>query len=41
MSLEFTTIISGIVLLVVFSLVGWNLRRKRSRSEKAGEKNER
>lgn len=40
MTLESTTIISGIVLLVVFALVGWNLRRKRSQSEKTGEKNE-
>lgn len=41
MTLEFTTIISGIVLLAVFAVVGWNLRRKRSQSEKTGKKNER
>ncbi|WP_297185452.1 hypothetical protein [uncultured Porticoccus sp.] len=40
MDLEITTIISGIVLLLVFALVGWNLRRKRSNSEKPGSKNE-
>lgn len=33
MTLEFTTIISGIVLLAVFGLVGWNLRRKRSQKK--------
>ena len=40
MNLEIMTIISGIVLLLVFALVGWNLRRKRSNSEKSGSKNE-
>lgn len=40
MNVEITTIISGIVLLLVFALVGWNLRRKRSDSEKTGSKNE-
>lgn len=40
MNVEITTIISGVVLLVVFALVGWNLRRKRSNAEKTGSKNE-
>lgn len=40
MNVEITTIISGIVLLLVFALVGWNLRHKRSDSEKTGSKNE-
>lgn len=40
MNVEITTLISGIILLAVFALVGWNLRRKRSHSEKTGEKNE-
>ncbi|WP_341938019.1 hypothetical protein [Marinimicrobium sp. C2-29] len=39
MNLEFTTIISGIVLLAVFALVGWNLRRKRSQPDKTRRKN--
>lgn len=31
MSAQAITIISGIVLLAVFALVGWNLRRNRTR----------
>lgn len=38
MNLEITTIISGVVLLAVFALVGWNLRRKSSLAEKSGGK---
>ncbi|MGE4071105.1 MAG: hypothetical protein AB7E72_08015 [Lysobacterales bacterium] len=30
------TIASGFILLLVFALVGWNLRRKRAREEQAG-----
>ena len=33
MSAQAVTIVSGIVLLVVFALVGWNLRRIRARRE--------
>lgn len=40
MNAEIMTIISGIVLLAVFALAGWKLRRKRSQSEKAGRKDE-
>ena len=40
MNLEITTIISGVVLLLIFVLVGWNLRRKRSDSENTGSKDE-
>ena len=39
MNAEIMTIISGIALLAVFALAGWNLRRKRSQSEKARRKN--
>lgn len=38
MHVEIMTIVSGIVLLAVFALVGWNLRRKRAQSEKTGRK---
>jgi hypothetical protein len=43
MSGQIITIISGVILLAVFALVGWNLRRKRTRDEqghsrKAGER---
>lgn len=31
MSAQTTTIVSGILLLVVFLLVGWNLRRRNDR----------
>lgn len=41
MSAQTVTIISGIALLVVFGLVGWNLRRDRRRGEKAGERESR
>lgn len=37
MNAKIMTTISGIVLLVVFAVPGWKLRRKRSQSEKAGE----
>lgn len=40
MNAEIMTIISGIVLLAVFALAGWKLRRKRFQSEKAGRKDE-
>jgi hypothetical protein len=33
-----TTIISGVALLAVFALVGWNLRRDRAREEQADAK---
>ena len=33
MSAEAITIISGLALLAVFALVGWNLRRNRARGE--------
>jgi len=33
------TIASGIILLMVFALVGWNLRRKRNRGDQ-GRSNE-
>ena len=33
MSAEAITIISGVALLAVFTLVGWNLRRNRVRDE--------
>ena len=33
MSAEAITIISGVALLAVFALVGWNLRRNRARHE--------
>ena len=36
MSAQTITILSGIVLLVVFALVGWNLRRNRARDEPDG-----
>jgi hypothetical protein len=36
MSAEAITIISGIALLVVFALVGWNLRRNSTRDEPDG-----
>jgi len=32
MSAQTTTIISGIVLLIIFALVGWNQKRRRERS---------
>jgi hypothetical protein len=32
------TIASGIVLLIVFALVGWNLRRKGTREQTDGER---
>ncbi|HEX9640985.1 MAG TPA: hypothetical protein VGB13_06705 [Candidatus Krumholzibacteria bacterium] len=35
MSAQTVTILSGILLLVVFALVGWNLRRHRARGEEA------
>lgn len=40
MNIQIMTIISGIALLAVFALVGWNLKRKRSNSEKVGSKYE-
>lgn len=40
MSLEITTLISGVALLAVFALAGWKLRRKRPQSEKQGDKDE-
>ncbi len=36
MSAQTVTVLSGIVLLVVFALVGWNLRRNRTRDEPEG-----
>jgi hypothetical protein len=36
MSAQTATIISGVVLLVVFALVGWNLRRGRARRGQGG-----
>jgi len=39
-NVEKLTIVIGIVLLVVFAIVGWNLRQKRSDSEKKGKENE-
>ena len=33
MSAEAITVISGVALLAVFALVGWNLRRNRVRGE--------
>ncbi len=38
MNLEIMTMISGLALLAVFALVGWNLQRKRSQAEKTGNK---
>lgn len=38
MSAEAITILSGIALLAVFALVGWNLRRSRAREEQTDEK---
>ena len=32
------TIASGFILLLVFALVGWNLKRKRAREEQVGAK---
>jgi len=40
MSGQTITIISGVVLLVVFALVGWNLRRKRAHDEQRSNKGE-
>jgi hypothetical protein len=37
MSAEAITIISGVALLAVFALVGWNLRRNRARDEQTEE----
>ena len=36
MSAQTVTIASGIILLLVFALVGWNLRYRRSRRGKEG-----
>ena len=36
MSAQTVTIASGIILLLVFLLVAWNLRRRRSRRSKEG-----
>jgi len=36
MNAEIMAIVSGIVLLAVFALAGWRLRRKRSQSEETG-----
>jgi hypothetical protein len=33
MSMEAITIISGVALLAVFALAGWNLRRNRGRDD--------
>lgn len=41
MNAEIMTIFSGVVLLLVLALVGWNLQRKRLNSEKTESKNER
>jgi hypothetical protein len=38
MNAQTLTIISGVVLLVVFTLVGWNLRRHQSRDDEASGK---
>lgn len=38
MSAEAITILSGLALLAVFALVGWNLRRSRARDEHAHDK---
>jgi heme/copper-type cytochrome/quinol oxidase subunit 2 len=38
MNAQTLTIISGVVLLVVFALVGWNLRRYRSRDDESSGK---
>jgi len=38
MDAQTVTIVSGVVLLLVFALVGWNLRRHRSRDEDARSK---
>jgi heme/copper-type cytochrome/quinol oxidase subunit 2 len=38
MSAQSVTILSGIVLLLVFVLVAWNLRRHRTRDEEAERK---
>jgi len=38
MSTEAITILSGVALLAVFALVGWNLRRTRTRDEQADAK---
>jgi type II secretory pathway pseudopilin PulG len=35
MSPEAITIVSGVALLAVFALVGWTLRRNRTRDERA------
>jgi len=34
MSAQFTTILSGVILLIVFALAGWYLRRNRNHRER-------